>query len=344
MNKLEDRHFRPAEVQCQLDQAFLDSKLETLKSLELNEAVVSIYVAKTSTSNKNKRFVKVKRLKVHNDDKGKFRSYVMECINAYEHIYELRAVYTTQDNRFFFVEKAATDLSQMEELLTSGELGHVQSADELNEFNAYVIQLTFGEAEESVFAFRYLSNAWSLKKTSGKFLCFTMIQNDLVVTINTDPRFQITSLIDFLQFKDDVFIADIKQFETAMNFHERLIEKKTESITALCASPAIDTAAKDPLAKVIGTDKHLMRQLASVYEKGFYKNEIWLAKLRKAADEAGNWKIRFNEGGKILIEESKEYVKELLTLLQNKRVKTVVDGHIFDVDGELIEVNESPSE
>ena len=44
----------------------------------------------------------------------------------------------------------------------------------------------------------------------------------------------------------------------------------------------------------------------------------------------------FRSHGKIVIEESKEYIKELLTLLQNKRVKTIVDGIVFDVDGELI--------
>ncbi len=32
----------------------------------------------------------------------------------------------------------------------------------------------------------------------------------------------------------------------------------------------------------------------------------------------------------------KKYINELLTLLQNKRVKTVIDSQIFDVDGELI--------
>ncbi|MEI8706729.1 hypothetical protein [Pseudoalteromonas sp. B62] len=94
--------------------------------------------------------------------------------------------------------------------------------------------------------------------------------------------------------------------------------------------------AKEPLTRVIGNDKYLMRQLASVHEKGHFTDDIWLAKLKIKSEEAGNWKIKFDESGKIIIDETKDYVKEVLTLLQNKRVITVVDEKMFDVDGEFI--------
>jgi hypothetical protein len=324
------------ETQLQLDQAVLNQKLQVLKGLDLSDAVINLYVTKVSTSNKGKRFVDVRRLKVHGNDKPRFKSYVTECISGNEHICELKSINTTQDNRFFYVEKSSTDFSQMEGLVTSGEIDFVTEQSELNNFNSYVIQLTFGESEQSIFAFRYISGAWSVNKTSGNFFGFSTINNELIVKIVEDPRFKITAYIDFIQFEDDVFIADIKQFETAMNFHERLKEKKVEAITALCNSSAMLDIAKDPLTKVIGHDKHLMRQLASVHEKGYFKNDIWLAKLKKVSETAGNWKIQFDDNGKIMMEENKEYVKELLTLLQNKRVKTVVDEIMFDVDGELI--------
>lgn len=336
MDNLEVQPAVVQEVQNQLDQAALDRKLEALQNLDLNDAVTNVYVAKISTSNKEKRFIDIKRLKVHGDHKQSFKSYATECIAGNDHICELRAINTTQDNRFFYVEKAATDFAQMETLVTTEPVLYVTEQSELNNFNAYVIQLTFGEPEQSIFAFRYISGSWSVNKSSGKFFNFSAIDNELIVSIDNDPRFQITPYIDFIQFKDDMFIADIKQFEIAMNYHERLKEKKTEAITALCASSAMIATSKDTLTSVIGNDKHLMRQLASVHEKGYYSNDIWLAKLKNVADAAGNWKIKFDEEGKILVEDNKSYVKELLTLLQNKRVKTVVDGVIFDVDGELV--------
>lgn len=336
MENLEAQSVAVQSAQIQLDQAALDRKLEILQSLGLDNSVINIYVAKISTTNKGKRFLGIKRLKVENEHKQSFKSYVTECIAGNQHICELRTINTNQDNRFFYVEKAATDFAQMEGLVTTGNIPYVLEQSELNDYNAYVIQLTFGEPEQSVFAFRYISGSWSVNKTSGKFLRFSPINNELIVSIDSDPRFQITPYIDFIQFKDDIFIADIKQFEIAMNYHERLKEKKTEAITALCTSSAMVATSRDTLTKVIGNDKHLMRQLASVHEKGYYTNDIWLTKLKNAANAAGNWKIKFDDAGKILVEDNKEYVKELLTLLQNKRVKTVVDGIMFDVDGELI--------
>jgi len=336
MATLEEQPIASQEIQNQLDQASLDRKLETLQNIDMSSAVINIYVAKISTSNKEKRFLDIKRLKIHGDNKQNFKNYATECIGGNEHICELRTINTNQDNRFFYVEKSATDFAQMETLITTENIPYVTNQSELNSFNAYVIQLTFGEPEQSIFAFRYISGAWSVNKTSGKFFGFSTVNNELIVSIDNDPRFQITPYIDFIQFNDDIFIADIRQFEVAMNYHERLKEKKIEAITALCACSAIAEIYKDTLTSVIGNDKHLMRQLASVHEKGYYSNDIWLTKLKNVADEAGNWKIKFDENGNILVEDNKDYVKELLTLLQNKRVKTIVDGVVFDVDGELV--------
>ena len=90
------------------------------------------------------------------------------------------------------------------------------------------------------------------------------------------------------------------------------------------------------LSRAIGTDKHLMRQLASVYSKPYYNNDVWLTQLHQVAQNEDSWLIQFDADGKIQVQEDKKYIHELLTLLQNKRVRTVVDGVMFDVDGELI--------
>ena len=332
------------EVQLGLDQASLDAKLSELQALDLSEATVDLWVAKVKVGNKTKRFGEIKNLNVHSDFQDHFRQYVIECIRGNQHIEELRPITTVQDNRFFHVESSATDLCQLSEQVETGRLLTVNQAAELNNYNAYAIQLTFGNPEQSIYAFRYIKGAWSVNPTANRTLRRKVMGNQLVVEIDQSYKFQITPYIDFIQYKDDVFIADLAQFETAMNYHERLREKKTEAITALGQSPAMNSSESTKLRSVVGDDKRLMRQLASVYQKGHYGNELWLQKLRDAANEAGNWKIKFDDHGKILVEESKDYVKELLVLLQNKRVKTVVDGLMFDVEGELVEISNLASE
>lgn len=328
------------EFQLKLDQASLDTQLVDLKNIDLSDSVVNLWVTEIKTSNKTKRFGEIKNLKVHDSYKKEFRDYVVQCINGNEHIEELKSIPTIQDNRFFFVESSSTDLSQLKTRVESGELSAITDEKELNNYNAYVIQLTFGEGdeEESVYAFRYIKGSWSVNNTSSKSLFSSMQNNQLIVAIDNSPRFQITSYIDFILYKSGVFISDIKQFEVAMNFHERLVEKKKEAITALGQSPAMIPRESEKLTSIIGEDKRMMRQLASVLDKQYYNNEIWLRKLKQAADQAGNWQLKFDVHGKILIDDNKNYVKELLTLLQNKRVKTVVDELTFDVEGELIAI------
>ncbi len=323
-------------VQVQMDQVLLDQKLQLLKGLDLEGSVVNVYVVKISQTNKSKRFQKVNRLICHDDLKAQFKSYVVDCISKNSHISQLRDITTNQDNRFFYVESAASDFSQVVSTIESDEIVSLSDLSTLNKFNGYAIQLTFGEPEKSIFAFRYISTAWSVKNSAGKALSFNMLKNELVAGINNEPYFQITPYIDFIQSGDDMFISSLQHFETAMNYHERLKEKKAETITALCASNALSISYSDLLSKSIGSDKHLMRQLASVYAKGYYNNDVWIEQLKKAAIKAGNWLVQFDDDGTIQVQGNKEYIRELLTLLQNKRVKTVVDGVVFDVDGELI--------
>ncbi|WP_318502330.1 Kiwa anti-phage protein KwaB-like domain-containing protein [Photobacterium leiognathi] len=325
-------------LQQELDQNSLNTKLQTLKGLDLSNASVNVWLTEVKPSNANKRFTKVKQLNVHSNHEHKFKQYVLDCINGNDHIDELRPITTNQDNRFFYLESSSTDLSQLIDIIANTKILEIKEEKELNEFNSYVIQLTFGSDDQSIFAFRYISGAWSVNKTSGSFLDFKMFDNEFVAEIKVSKKFQITPYIDFIQYNDDVFIADLKQFETAMNYHERLKEKKVQAVEALSSSHAMNSENSKILANVIGTDKRLMRQLASVHEKKYYANEVWLQRLKKAADEAGNWQIKFDSNNNIIVENNKYYVKEMLTLLQNKRVKTVVDGLMFDVEGELIEI------
>lgn len=324
-------------IQNFLDQAALDAKLAALKGVDLTEAIANIYVVKISPSNKLKRFRLINRLNCNDALKLQFKEYVDSCIQSVDHNAELRDITTNQDNRSFYVESGATDFSQVVDVIQAGSVTAVSDLADLNKFNGYVIQLSYGPGHsESLFAFRYFSAAWSAKNTSGSILSFNMLGNELIAAIDNEPRFQVSSAIDLIQFGDGVFVTNVKSFETAMNYQERLKEKKLEAATALSSSSIISTSAAQTLSDAIGDDKHLMRQLASVHAKGFYADDVWMTKLKQAAESAGNWRIRFDGSGKLEIDEDKAYIKELLTLLQNKRVETVVDHQMFDVDGELI--------
>ncbi|MEZ8700510.1 Kiwa anti-phage protein KwaB-like domain-containing protein [Vibrio cyclitrophicus] len=322
-----------------LDQALLDQKLAALKGLDLSSAEVCMYVVKSVSRNTNKRFSGVCRLACSDDMKSSLRGYVLSCIAGNEHITALKEINTTQDNRFFHVESSATDFPQAVNAIQNDAPILITASEQLSKFNGYVIQLIFNQGREnhSLFAYHYIAGSWSTKNSCNKRFSFN---SEMVATIDSAPEFRITSGIDLIQFGEDIFVSDIGKFETAMNYTERLADKKGEAITALCASNAVSAVYKDTLTQAVGKDKFLMRQLASVHSKSFFSNDIWMRKLKKAADKAsedGNpWQVRFDDNNQLIVEDDKSYIRELLTLLQNKRVKTVVDEVVCDVDGELI--------
>jgi hypothetical protein len=325
-----------ANAVVQIDQTVLDANLVTLKGIDLSNAVVNVYVVKTSLDNKIKRFSEIKRLSCEDDLKDQFKGYVVNGITPLEHISELRDITTNQDNRAFYVESGATDFQQAVDAIQEGGITPIASEAALNKFNSYIIQLTYGANQQSIYAYRYVSTAWSVRNSTKGTFNFEILNNQLTAGFDEQPRFQITSSIDLIQAGDGVFVTNLKNFESAMNYEERLKERKKDAVAALRSSNVITAEASYVLISTIGTDKHLMRQLASVYSKGFYSDSDWMVKLKTEADKAGDWLIRFDTDGKLEVEGDKAYIKELLILLQNKRVETVVDHKIFDVDGELI--------
>lgn len=318
-----------------LGQAALDQKLSQLKLHDLSAASVSVFVAEVSTSNKNKRCKKAKELSCHIDLQNKLKGYVLSCIESKAHISQLNEINTNQDNRFFYVEKDATDFEQVISAIhpSGATLGVVSGLDELSAYNCYVIRLTFGSPVVNLYAFHYFGSAWSVKNVSTIFLKF-----NAVAGLEEKPIFKIEPYIDFISIEDDLFIANIAKFESSMHFQGRLLERKSEVVAELEAGSVLAVGGSARLSNSIGTDKHFMRQLASVQAKGYYKDAAWMGKLRQEIQAAGNWLIEFNAAGKLVIKEDKAYIKELLTVLQNKRVQTVVDKHICDVDGELTEL------
>ena len=291
----------------QIDQATLDQHLAHLKALDLSDAAVNVYVVKISTDNIKKRFQSVMRLPCEDTLNARFKGYAKKYITDYTHISELRDIHTSQDNRFFFVESTATDFQQVIDIIDAEQSPRpINNETDLNTFNGYVIKLTITNEEgldTNLYAFRYISKAWSVKNSASWTLKLKTLQNQLVADLDTEPRFTITSCIDLIQVGDSIFIANIDQFEKAMNYRKRLQERKNEAISALAAGSALVDDGSEVLSRVIGTDKHLMRQLASVHSKPYYNNNAWLIKLKQAAEkpESSHWLIKYDDQEKIQV-------------------------------------------
>lgn len=322
-----------------IPQLDLEGKLASIKQIDFSKPKsINIYLASVSPRNKKKRIIDIKRLRMSNEALNRLSSTVAECILGTSHIVEMRQSPTIADNRFFYIEKSATDCIDFETAIQDDDIDYISKIDELQNFNTYITQVVL-QNNKSVFGYAYIGGMWSTNKSSGNFLKSMFdLDGRLTIDISSEQKFTMKSQVDFIQYEDGIFISDVGNFETSMNFHERLIEKRDEAMERISASKAISINSLQNLKNAVKSDKYLMRQLTSVHAKGYYADHDWLGKLKNAAENAATWKIKFDCAGSIIIEDDKDYIKEVLTLLQNKRVQTVVDQHIFDVDGELIPI------
>lgn len=325
------------EVYVEMDQVTLDLKLATLKAINVSGAAVSLYVVKISKINKTMRCQEARILECAPELSGRLASDLVANISERAHISSFSDITTNQDNRIFYVESGETDFPQILSMLHPSDdkedVGTVSDIAELSDFNGYIVEVCREGDLPPLYGFRYISQAWSPKNSAGGFFKFN---DDMVAIIDDSPVFRIDSYFDFIVLGNDLHILNCAKFEMAMQFKERLEEIKTETVSEFKASNILAGDGGSMLVSVIGTDKHFLRQLSSVKTKGFFKNPVWMGQLRDAAKDAGNWLIEFDAEGRIVIKKDKEYIRELLTLLQNKRVRTVVDKNVFDVDGELI--------
>ncbi|EOB6261492.1 Kiwa anti-phage protein KwaB-like domain-containing protein [Vibrio fluvialis] len=329
-----------------LDQQVLENKLSRLKNLNLSEESVELFVINNATTKGvTPRFKDIKQLNLDENGQKEFLSFCSYYLDNYNHVRQLTHTYTVQDNRFYHVPLGATDFTQMIQHIEQNELESISKLDELKNFNAYVVKITINENGEnkSLWAFHYFAKTWDTKQSKSKGLIERIIDNNLVATVSEQHHFQVNSKVDFFCYSDDIFISDVSKFETAMDYQERLKDKTEEAINNLCSSHAMSESSKNAFKNIIGKDKHLMRQLAVVEEKGYYKDTEWfkslIAKVR--SKEAEDWLIEIDDHDQIVMKEDKTYIKEILTLLQNKRVVTLIDNIIMDVDGDLIPVGKS---
>lgn len=318
------------------DQADLEKKLETLKALDFTNASVSVYVVKISTTNKLRRCTDAKLLQCVPSLQNQFQNFVSSSIETNNHITAFTEISTNQDNRFFHVGTSETDFIQVLSMLHPSEeqedIKPVTKLGELGEFNAYVIEIYLSADSPPIYGFRYVSQAWNPRNSAGGFF---RLNDDMVALIDATPTFRIDSQLDFIAYGDDTFIINSSKFEAAMQFKERLVERKAATVDELGFSGIFAEGDELTLDNAIGTDKHLLRQLSSVREKAHYKDPNWIKSLKAEAQAAGNWMLEFDATEKIVIKKEKLYVRELLIVLQNKRVQTVIDKKIYDVDGEL---------
>ncbi|HIF9149314.1 TPA: Kiwa anti-phage protein KwaB-like domain-containing protein [Photobacterium damselae] len=324
------------------DQINLVDKLNELKDVNINSEDISLYLVEFTPDNKIKRVSKSSHLKISASFKLDLKSYFKSLITNTSEIKFWSEINTNEDDRLFFLPIKETQFITVLDSIENA--GHISGIDEMSEYNGYLIKYDFTDENNTpcfLYAMTYIATAWKIVKRKRDLKQVITFSNEgnIADISKCENQFYITPKIDFISFNDGVYIHDIKAFERAMRFKNRLIERSNVTAQELVDENFINENDKETLINVINGDGHFMRNFSSVKTLSFYKEEGWLDKLYSAItiDKMGT--LEFHEDKKIKIKNDKTYIKELLVLLQDKRVTTVISKRTCDVDGNLDQVS-----
>lgn len=300
-------------------------KFNELKGLNLNESFVSLAIVKEykreRVSHYNIEYVEIEEeleLRLRNiiisrvERAGSFEEYSFDCPEPEE---DLVRTIPYESTDFYKI---------MESLLTlNPEEDKVDSVEDLIKAKSYIIVLRNNEGIQLA-GFKAIPENWKLKKSKG--LIPLLFENNTFKDLETDNVFSISSTVDFLFYKDLLFILSKKAFEQGMNFRDGMIAKanslyeETEELNLFINI--------DILKDRVGNNQRYLRKLATIKNLGYYKDQVYLTKF-KAINESKNWGIEFQESQIVITDET---LDDVLTVLQNKRLHSELSEEDFDVE------------
>lgn len=300
-------------------------KFNELKGLNLNESFVSLAIVKEykrdRVSHYNIEYVEIEKelesrlrniLLSRVNQAGSFEEYSFDCPEPEE---DLVRTIPYESTDFYKIMESLVILNPEED--------KVDSVEDLVKAKSYIIILSNNEGIQLA-GFKAIPENWKLKKSKG--LIPLLFENNTFKDLETDNVFSISNTVDFLFYKELLFILSKKAFEQGMNFRDGMIAKANslyEETEELNLFVNIDI-----LKNRVGNNQRYLRKIATIKNLGYYKDQSYLAKF-KVVNESKNWGIEFDNGQIVITDET---LDDVLTVLQNKRLYSELSEEDFDVE------------
>ena len=301
----------------------LQKRFKEVKDINWNEAIVSFYVVKRRLSN---RKAKYELLQVNVDEslRKKLRKVANDKVCKSNNALEYDFNTSDLDDNVLGIATGETDLEELIDGITAEETP--KTADSYELLLGSWIYIARLEIEEKIlYSVRRVSDGWSTKKV---FQLINMIfDNNTLVDLEQKEIFRIDGKVDFFSFNGVIFIADKKNFETALNFREGMERNRDEIVEEFKEAKLFVDA--DEISRLVGNNIKRLRKLSQVKKAGYYNEQNFLQSLKKV-NETEKWGIKYSEDGKLIVTE--DDIETVLTVLNNSRLKSLINSESFDVD------------
>jgi hypothetical protein len=295
--------------------------LKAIKAIDLKKWTVTFWLVKRYMANHAAHY---SVLRVNTDTKLQRRltGYVTSQLQGRDfHVAEYDFNNADGDDTLFTIAIDATDFTKVEHAINAGFDNRIANdyQDLLNSW-AYVVQLEKGN--DRIYAWRKISTLTQPKKALSRKATF-FVEHKLV-DVEDEEVFLIDPRFDFFVHGGMIFVANKKEFEVSMNFREGMKAKAAEVIRNFNESGYFKNI--DLIKKHVGDNMHHLRKMASILKAGYYNRPDYIQRMIEVSKEEG-WELKV-EDGQVVVEE--ETIELLLKLLNNDRLRSLINNEIFD--------------
>lgn len=301
----------------------LQESFSKVKDVAWNEAVVSFYIVKRRLVNREAKY-EVLQVNVDDNLRKKLRKVANDKVQASNQALEYDFNTSDLDDNVLGIAADETDLNELIDSITAEESPPVVDSYE-SLLGSWIYIARLEKNGQILYSVRRVSEGWTTKKVSQ--LINMIFDNNMLVDIEQKEIFRIDGKVDFFSFNGVIFIADKKNFETALNFREGMERNRDEIVEEFKKTNLFVDA--DEISNLVGNNIKRLRKLSQVKKSGYYKEQHFLQSL-KQVNETESWGIQYSEDGKLIVTE--DDIETILTILNNSRLKSPINQESFDVD------------
>lgn len=297
-------------------------KLAGLRKVDLKAWTTTLWLVKRRLIEKEASYSVIR---VDSDKKlqAKLKKMVTDKTHGTTcHLEEYAFLNADQDDRVFTIDSAETDFQRIQAEIQKGLANEKAKAfsDLLNSW-AYVIEIRHDH--KAVYGFRKINSLTQAKKVHS--LASYIFRDQLLVDVEEEKVFTIDPHIDFFAYDGTVFIMSKTGFESALNFRKGMEDNRNVVLEDLKIAGFFSDI--EPIRKIVGSNLHLLRKISAIQKSGYYKDKIFIESLIKI-NAVEKWGLIIKDDKIVVTDENVELV---LTLLNNSRLKSLINQEVFDV-------------
>lgn len=296
--------------------------LAKLRAFNVKKAKLSFWVFKKRSS-KKQRF-KALHVSITPELAAELKAIAESWISRCSEIYDYDLLAQVNENSCLYVAESNTIFSHLKEVVDRPpEESGIESVKDLEDSFGYVVKIQL--ETEVLYGVCRVPPGWKIKK---RVSLINVVLNKKELDLETDEAFSIAKRFDFFVIGNGVITTNKGNFESILEYKATY----TSAFSELQKEDVFLARFSDvaPLIDVVEKNTIHLRRMAVVKEKGFYKDDNYMQRVREISEQR-KWNIEFDDKGRII--PSAESARTIMHVLLNHRLHSLLTDDDFDVQG-----------